>query len=87
MQREGLRAALEDIAPGLDVAPRRAPRSAAPEAALAQALEAAVEAARDAPARGWQARLVRFAKQQLPGILCGALGALHRCTVLDALLR
>ena len=73
MQREGLRCALDDIAPGLDVAPRRAP-----EAALAQALEAAVSQAREAPERGWGARLSRFARSQLPGLLCGALGACLR---------
>ena len=87
-QREGLRCALNDVAPGLDG------HNGGGAAALSSALDAAAaaQAARERECvmeteaqQGWRAALA-WAKGQLPGVLAGALGACCFCASVGVLL-
>ncbi len=82
-QREGLRCALNDVAPGLDGHNGDGGAAAALSSALDAAAAAQAAAERECvmeteAQQGWRAALA-WAKGQLPGVLAGALGA---CCVL-----
>jgi hypothetical protein len=78
-QREGLRCALNDVAPGLDGHNHGGGGAAALSSALDAAAAAQAAAERECvmeaeAQQGWRAALA-WAKGQLPGVLAGALGA------------